>query len=67
LLLHFFQIQRRDGMMEWHDLDQFLPKCAIKEGIGFGARYAGMFNCQIEGFVVLDLQIVIIDAIECKA
>ena len=41
---NFFQSERRDGMVERHDLDQFLAKRAIEKGNGFGAGHAEMIN-----------------------
>ncbi|HLO30623.1 MAG TPA: hypothetical protein VK249_15875 [Anaerolineales bacterium] len=42
--LHFLQIQRRDRMVERHDLDQLLPQRAIEEGLGFRAGHAEMLD-----------------------
>ena len=64
LSLDFFQVQRRDGMAEGHDLGELLAQRAIEETIGLDAGHPHLLDREVEGFVVLDLQIVIVDPVD---
>ena len=62
--MDFFQVKQGEGMVEGDDLDQVLAKRAIEEDVGLGAGDANVLTGQVEGFVVLDLQVVIVDTID---
>ena len=51
-------------MVEGDDLDQPLAQRAVEEGIAAGAGDADVFAGQVHGFVVLDLQVVVVDAVD---
>lgn len=49
-------------MTERDDLGQFLAERPVEEGIGFGAGDADVFAGEVDRLVVLDLQVVVVDA-----
>ena len=64
LALDLFQVERGDGMVEGDDLDQPLAERAVEEGIAAGAGDADVLAGQLHGFVVLDGEVVVVDAVD---
>ena len=54
-------------MVEGDDLHQALAKRAVEIDVGLGAGDADVFAGQVDGFVVLDLQVVVVDTVDCEA
>ncbi len=50
-------------MDERDDLNESLAERAFKEAVGAKARDADVFEGEFEGFVVLELEIVVVDAV----
>lgn len=63
LVLDDLEVQDRKGVFERDDPNEFIATSAIKEGVGFVFFDTDMFNGEFGGFVVLDLKIIVVDAV----
>ena len=67
LVAHGLQVQRGQGVVKGHDLHQPPALRTVKECIGARARHAQVLAGQLHRLVVLDVQVVVVDAVGGKA
>lgn len=58
---HFVQVKRRKRVVEGNDLHHVAPQNPVKQAVGAGALDAGVLAGQVDGLVVLDLRVVVVD------
>src|SRR5690606_7278112 len=67
LALHLLEIDGAQRMAERHDLHEPLAECTIEEAVRAAALYADVFAGQLDGLVVLDLEVVVVHAPDREA
>jgi hypothetical protein len=63
-VLHQLQIQGSQRMVKGHDLDQLVAQRPVKERVGSGALDADVLHGEVAGLVVLDLEVIVVNAVD---
>ncbi len=64
LILHQLQVEQGQRMVEGDDLDELFAQGAVEEDVGLETFDADVLHGQIDGLVVLDAEVVVVDAVD---